>query len=113
MPRKKAHGKTRQSQLISTFGPGALLDLPKHSVIVGGLEGWERGNEIHEPRLIQKLQEVLGGSAVKLHAPPPAVEDHNGDGPGIRVWQFPEWFVTRQEFSVRGFRSRRMVHRSA
>jgi hypothetical protein len=113
MPKKKAHGKTRQSQLISTFGPGALLDLPKHSVIVGGLEGWEKGNEVFEPRLIQKLQEVLGGSAVKLYSPPQAVEDHLGDGPGVRVWQFPEWFVTRQEFLVKGLRSRRMVHRTA
>jgi len=113
MPRKKAQGKTRQSQLITTFGPGSMLDMPKHSVIVGGLEGWERGNEIHEPRLIQKLQEVLGGNPVKLHAPPPAEEDHAGDGPGVRVWQFPEWFVTRQEFLVKGKRSRRMVHRTA
>ena len=62
MPKKKSHGKMRQSQLISIFGPGALLDLPRHSVIVGGLEGWERGNEINEPRLIQKLQGHPSGS---------------------------------------------------
>ena len=112
MPKKKSHGKMRQSQLISIFGPGALLDLPRHSVIVGGLEGWERGNEINEPRLIQKLQEVLGGSSVRLYTPPQAEETHTGDGPGVRVWQFPEWFVTRQEFLVKGTRSRRMIHRT-
>lgn len=36
----KPHGQIRQSQLITTFGPGAMLDLPRYSVLVGGLEGW-------------------------------------------------------------------------
>lgn len=31
----------RLSQLISTFGPGAMIDLPTRSVVVGGLEQWD------------------------------------------------------------------------
>lgn len=112
MPKKKSHGKIRQSQLITTFGPGALLDLPQHSVIVGGLEGWERGDLIQEPRLTQKLSELMDGATIALYAPHAAEESPQGDGPGTRVWQFPEWFVTRLEFSAKGGRSRRMVHRS-
>ncbi len=27
-PAKKPHGEIRQSQLITTFGPGSMLDLP-------------------------------------------------------------------------------------
>lgn len=34
----------RLSQLISTFGPGAMIDLPTRSVVVAGLEFWEMRN---------------------------------------------------------------------
>ena len=37
---RKAHGQLRRSQVITTYGPGALIDLPRHSAIVGGLETW-------------------------------------------------------------------------
>jgi hypothetical protein len=30
---KRPHGQIRQSQIITTFGPGAMLDLSKHSVL--------------------------------------------------------------------------------
>jgi pyruvate/2-oxoglutarate dehydrogenase complex dihydrolipoamide dehydrogenase (E3) component len=29
-------GQIRQSQIVTTFGPGAMVDLPDHAVIVGG-----------------------------------------------------------------------------
>jgi hypothetical protein len=45
----------RLSQLISTFGPGSMIDLPTRSVVVGGLEEWDmKGTAfttIPEPRL--------------------------------------------------------------
>ena len=36
----KGHGQLRRSQVITTFGPGALIDLPNDSAIVGGLDTW-------------------------------------------------------------------------
>ena len=39
---RQAHGQVRRSQVITTWGPGALLDLPNHSVIIGGLETWPK-----------------------------------------------------------------------
>jgi hypothetical protein len=46
-PGGKPPGQLRQSQVITTFGPGAMLDLPNHSVLVGGLDYWEgRGDLI-------------------------------------------------------------------
>ena len=33
---RRAHGQLRQSQVITTYGPGALIDLPRHSAIIGG-----------------------------------------------------------------------------
>ena len=44
-PAKKPHGEIRQSQLITTFGPGSMLDLPNYSVLVAGLEFWSAGGE--------------------------------------------------------------------
>ena len=37
----KAHGQLRRSQVTTTFGPGALIDLPSESAIVGGLDTWD------------------------------------------------------------------------
>ena len=51
-PAKKPQGEIRQSQLITTFGPGSMVDLPNYSVLVSGLEFWSLGGEtISEPRL--------------------------------------------------------------
>ena len=33
-------GKARLSQVVTTFGPGAMIDLLDHAVLVGGLEFW-------------------------------------------------------------------------
>jgi len=33
---RKAHGQVRRGQVITTYGPGALIDLPRHSALVGG-----------------------------------------------------------------------------
>ena len=94
---KRPHGQIRQSQIVTTFGPGSLVDLPGHSVLIGGLEYWRgMGPEIHEPRLVQKLATLLELPALKLHAPPPDPDDPSKPPTGITVWQFPEWFVTQE-----------------
>ncbi|MCF3609718.1 hypothetical protein L2E81_25190 [Planktothrix agardhii 1033] len=40
-------GELRQSQLLNTFGPGALVDLPTRSVVIAGLSYWKG-----EPHLV-------------------------------------------------------------
>ena len=60
---RKAHGQVRRGQVITTYGPGALIDLPRHSAIVGGLDTWPKTSdleEILEPRLTRKLQIMTG-----------------------------------------------------
>ena len=110
-PIKTPHGEVRQSQLISTFGPGALMDLPKYSVIVGGLDTWSPGEEIVEPRLTQKVREILLDPDVRLTAPPISLSDLENANAGIRVYQFPEWFVARSESTSGEVKRRAMVHR--
>jgi hypothetical protein len=118
MSSKRGHGQIRRSQAVTTWGPGALIDLPKDSAIVGGLETWPRTSsldEIPEPRLARKLELMTGVAAPKLYAPPPE-SNHPSKGPiGIRVWRFPEWFVVQEGTGAGGERrgSRRLVHRKA
>ena len=56
---EKAHGEIRQSQIIITFGPGALVDLPNYSVIMSGLDNVkEPGRIIAEDRLLTKVKRI-------------------------------------------------------
>ncbi|MEQ1761053.1 MAG: DUF1998 domain-containing protein [Vicinamibacterales bacterium] len=114
---RKAHGQLRRGQIITTYGPGALIDLPRHSAIVGGLDTWPKTSdleEIAEPRLAQKLATMTGVKAPRLYAPPPDQSDPREAARGIGAWRFPEWFVVQDEGGHGDRqRSRRLVHRKA
>ena len=106
--------KIRQSQIISTYGPGALVDLPDQAVLVAGLEHWSGDAQlVPEPRLLANLRRRLNTPFLELRSPPvPAREDDLGVG--IVAWQFPEWFVAQFEVSAKAYgRSRPLVHRKA
>lgn len=115
---KRGHGQLRRSQIITTYGPGALIDLPGHAGIIGGLDTWPHPGEleqIDEPRLARKLELMTGVRAPRLYAPPPESNEIWDKTPkGIGVWRFPEWFVVQETSGAadRG-RSRRLVHRKS
>jgi len=113
----KAHGQLRSSQIITTYGPGALIDLPKHSAIVGGLDTWPKTGdleEIVETRLARKLKIMTGVAAPRLYAPPPDSNDPQQAKKGIGAWRFPEWFVVQEKDDPgQRERSRRLIHRKA
>src|SRR5438034_8512514 len=112
----KGKGEIRQSQLVTTFGPGSMVDLPNHSVLVAGLDFWSAGgHSIPEPRLSKKLAAVLGVPSVELKSPPPADDDPTAPPTGIAGFQFPEWFITQdlEQQEKHGVRSRLLVHRKA
>lgn len=94
-----------------------MLDLPNHSVLIAGLEHWsDGGEEIPEPRLVEKLKRLLDVPALRLITPPPDQEDPTATQTGIGAWQFPEWFITQdvEDSEQAGtMRSRLLVHRSA
>jgi hypothetical protein len=54
----RAIGDVRPSQVITTFGPGAIVDLETLSVIVAGIDRWPIDEDlaIHEPRLERALR---------------------------------------------------------
>ena len=116
----KAHGQLRRSQVITTFGPGALIDLPEESAIVGGLDTWGSETDlepIDEPRLAAKLTSMTGVQEPRLYAPPPEPDHWQDRQRGIGAWRFPEWFVVQESIpgspGQAGSRSRRMVRRTA
>ena len=116
----RAFGSIRQSQVITTYGPGALIDLPAHSAIVGGLDTWPKDlQEIVEPRLSRALQHITAVPAPRLYAPPPAPSEPWAPAKGIGAWRFPEWFVVQEGgFSASSEsagrpQSRRLVQRKA
>ena len=115
--RQKAHGQVRRSQVVTTYGPGALIDLPHESAIVAGLDEWpppHKLEEVDEPRLARKLRAITGVAVPRMVAPPPASSDPGATPVGIGAWRFPEWFVVQEAAPGDGpVRSRRLVHRKA
>lgn len=113
-PTARPSGQIRMSQALTTFGPGAMLDLPNHSVLIGGLEFWQPlGEAVVEKRLSDKLQLLLKVPVLQLYAPPAAPDDPTAAQTGITVWRFPDWFITQDHERHDGealVRSRLLLH---
>ena len=117
-------GEVRHGQLITSYGPGAMVDLPDRSVVVGGLNLWHYSRDddscfIDERRLIAKLRNLLNVGSLLLKRPPS--EDDNyaqkfRSSSGIRSPQFPLWFVAQpkepiyHEAAGKRFRTRPLIH---
>lgn len=58
MASRRAIGDVRPSQVITSFGPGSVVDLQTMSIIVAGIDSWPRDPEdaIYEPRLQRALR---------------------------------------------------------
>lgn len=104
--------RIRQSQIVSTYGPGALVDLPDNAVLVAGLEYWQGDAPlVAEPRLLANLRRRLGIPYLELRSPPVPKREED-QGTGVVAWQFPEWFLAQYEVVSREYgRSRPLVHR--
>jgi len=85
-----------------TSGVGALIDLPRLSVLVRGLDDWDysrvaEGMVLSEQRLLAAVQRELGPQVTALkHAPWREPEDSLGgsdvsDYVGVPVLVFPQW----------------------
>ncbi|MBD2541475.1 DUF1998 domain-containing protein [Coleofasciculus sp. FACHB-SPT36] len=91
-------GEIRQSQILSTFGPGAMVDLPDYSVLIGGLNHWKGDRRrIYEDRLAARVSEILGVNSIAMYAPPVDAPDPAAPRTGITAFTFPAWFVAQVE----------------
>ena len=98
MSLKSPVGEIRPSQILWTYGPGALIDLPNLSVVTMGVDRWEqdRCRQIEEARLLSAVRNVLGPQVKSLRAPPfRRSEDVNPYSAealiGVPVRPFPRW----------------------
>ena len=111
----------RSSQLITTFGTGAMVDLPDAAVIIGGPDHWVyRPDEIadhliEEDRLSRRIAQYLNElfdyklQDVQLRLPPRMRNalQYQGLNPEVTAFKFPEWYVVQQiEETARGKRRR-------
>lgn len=98
----KPEGEVRRSQVITTYGPGSMVDLVDNAVLVGGLDfwRWRKGGRvvIQEPRLREAIAAKLAvigrelDPAEPFREPPSGGEEPRLDQ-GIEVLEFPRWFV--------------------
>lgn len=82
--KKKIVGQLRRAQLITTFGSGAIVDLPDYSVIIAATDYWKTDSPVlHEPN----LEKLLKVSSFKQ----PYVSKNSGDNytPDIPAFRFP------------------------
>lgn len=91
-------GQVRPSQLLWTYGPGALIDLPNLSVITMGLDRWDidRCPPVEEARLLAAVRRVLGPQVTHLRIPPflndEGASPFSAEGKvGVPVRPFPRW----------------------
>ncbi|MCC6646401.1 MAG: DUF1998 domain-containing protein [Polyangiaceae bacterium] len=101
----RPEGQLRQSQLVTTFGPGAMVDLVDRAVVIGGLEHWGYGKEgfvaLDDARLRRSLLPRLKALDPDLdlaregyfRMPPEGDSRDPFHGVGIRALEFPRWFV--------------------
>lgn len=78
-------GQLRRTQLITTFGPGSLVDMPDFSVIIADASMWEYERHVlHEER----LERLLG---VKFFREPLTSDDPYTGKDVVKAFRFPEW----------------------
>jgi hypothetical protein len=98
---RQPDGQIRRSQIVTTFGPGAMVDLIDNAVLVGGLDYWlyDKKTVIQEPRLRDHLAERLQKIGVMLsfenafREPPLPDEKAPSRNVGVLTLEFPQWFV--------------------
>ena len=96
-------GEIRQSQIITTFGAGSMVDLPNKSVIIGGLNHWTAKDckLVVEERLARYIsQKVLKVASIQLKTPPIDEEEIGNRRVGITAFTFPHWFLAQVDQSI-------------
>lgn len=95
---QRADGAIRHGQLITIYGPGALIDFVNSAGVVAGLSWWAKGDPIVEDRLLALLSAQAGLAGVRLHTPPATLMNvAPEDRKLLRAVTFPEWFVCQNE----------------
>ena len=98
---KTAVGELRPSQMLYTYGVGAIVDLPKIAVMVMGLDDWDLNYcmPLEEERLLAAVRSAVGDQVQSLRMPPlkpetgPLGSADENSHIGVPVAAFPRWMV--------------------
>ncbi len=98
---KTTVGELRPSQMLYTFGVGAIVDLPKIAAMVMGLDDWDLAYcvPIEEDRLLAAVRLTVGDQVQSLRMPPlkpetgPPGSVSENSHIGVPVAAFPRWMV--------------------
>ncbi len=77
---KRTHN-VRLSQIITTYGPGAIIDFVDQPLMTATPREWKKYNTIHDER----LEKVLGVDGFRLH------KNSDADS-GVPFVRFPRWY---------------------
>jgi MrfA Zn-binding domain len=90
-------GEVRPSQLLWSYGPGAMIDLPNLSVMTLSIDRWEESRcaPVEEARLLAAVRRQLGQQVERLRMPPfqaDEVDPFSAEAYiGVPVRPFPRW----------------------
>jgi hypothetical protein len=102
---RRPDGEIRQSQLVTTFGPGAMVDLVDRAVVIGGLDHWGFAGgkwvALDDARLrrsllprLKALHPDLDLAPIDYFRKPPEGDMRDAlQSVGVRALEFPRWFV--------------------
>lgn len=85
----KIAGELRRSQTITTFGCGAIVDLPRFSGIMAGIDNWEI-QKLPEGKIREKNLEKMLGKEHFYQASSP--ETNTETTFGLQAYRFPTWY---------------------
>lgn len=97
-------GSLRPSQIMFTYGIGAIVDLPYLSTIVMGIDDWGVDPAVSPPiteeRLLRAVQHMVGSQVRELKLPPTERDSGGLPNPfssqaltGMPVATFPRWML--------------------
>lgn len=92
-------GELRRSQMVTTYGPGSLVDLVGDAILIPGLEYWGYSGaaqfEVPAPDLARNLRRrgLELSQSQPFRSPPVVAGDEQHPGCGIKAIEFPSWFL--------------------
>lgn len=86
----KLVGELRRSQTVTTFGCGALIDMPRFSGIVSGIDNWPVNRLPETAKIHERNLEVMLGKECFYQISSPETE--NGTTFSVMAYRFPGWY---------------------
>ena len=105
----KIAGELRRSQMIGTYGPGAVADFPRLSGIMSGLDSWAVSMLPDSAKIHEKNLESMLGKEYFVQISP---DEHFDNEFGMPVYRFPDMYYCPECHKLDHYRKLRRVNTS-